>query len=428
MSPAGEKPAGGRPAVEVLTIGEELLLGETVDTNAAWLGRTLAAAGVRVVRRSSVGDEGAAIRAAVAEALARTGTVICSGGLGPTSDDVTKRAVAELFGRTLKLDEAVLHEVTERFRRRGFVLPESSRGQAEVPEGAHIFANARGTAPGLALEDEDGHVAILLPGVPHELRGLVQDQVLDYVRGRFQGVDRPIEHRMVRSTGLTESETFERAQPVLDSLAPLTVAFLPGPDGVDLRVTSWGDLADARQALAAAAERLAERLGHAAYTTENVSLADVVGEMLRRRSLSLAVAESCTGGLLGKRLTDRPGASDFFLGGVISYADAAKVRLLDVSADTLAREGAVSRASALEMAEGVRRRFGADAAIAITGIAGPSGGSAAKPVGTVWLAASVRDDVVARQRLFGGSRDEIRQRAAQAALDLLRRRLQETAR
>lgn len=418
----------GAAAIELVTIGEELLLGETVDTNGAWLGRSLAAAGWRVRRRTSVGDDGAAIRAAVAEALERTRTVLCTGGLGPTADDVTKRAVAALFGRELRLDDALLREVQSHFTRRGLAPPESNRTQAEVPEGARILQNRRGTAPGLVLEDEAGRAVVLLPGVPHELRGLIRDQVLDYLRGRLERPAEPILHRVVRTFGLPESEVAERVNPVLASLAPLSVAFLPGPDGVDLRLTSWGDRseADARLALAEGAERLAERLGAAnVYATENQSLADILGEALRQRGLTLATAESCTAGWLGKRLTDRAGASDYFVGGIIAYANAVKSKVLGVSAGTLDTEGAVSETTALEMARGARTACGADVAVSITGIAGPGGGTEAKPVGTVWVAVADARGAVARRHLLHGNRDGVRERATQAALILLRDRLHE---
>ena len=230
------------PALEIVTIGDELLLGETVDHNSAWLGRRLAAEGIRVARRATVGDDEDAIAAAVREALDRTGTVLCTGGLGPTPDDLTRPAVARLFGRRLLLDPALLEALRARFRARGLEMPEINRTQAEVPEGATIFPNPYGTAPGLALQDERGRLAILLPGVPRELHAIVAQHVIPFLRARWPMRSRPIRHRVLRTTGIPESALAERIAPLLPQLAPLRVAFLPDPTGVDLRITSWGEL------------------------------------------------------------------------------------------------------------------------------------------------------------------------------------------
>ncbi len=410
------------PVLELVTIGNELLLGETVDTNGAWLGRRLAELGLRVVRRVTVGDDDAAIREAVGEALDRTGVVVCSGGLGPTSDDRTKPVVAGLFGRRLVSDPAILATVRSRFERRGLSMPESSRGQADVPEGGLVLPNPRGTAPGLVLDDEDGRFVILLPGVPAELRGLVDEQVMPLLAARMS-LSGPVLHRSVRTFGLTESGVAERVEGIVAELAPLTVAFLPSESGVDLRVTSWGSLdrQAAERALARAAGRLAAALGHAVYSDRGRDLAEVVHERLVARRLRLAVAESCTAGMLAARLTDAPGASAFLLGGAIAYADEAKVRLLDVNPRTLREHGAVSEETALEMAIGARASLDADLAVAITGIAGPDGGTAEKPVGTVWVGAVSADARLSRLLRLAGERSGIRARSVQGALQLLLR-------
>lgn len=417
------------PELEIVTIGDELLLGETVDSNSAWLGRRLAAEGIRVSRRASVGDDDGAIRSAVGEALERTGTVVCTGGLGPTRDDRTREAVAGLFGRALRLDEGVLAAIRDRFASRGLEMPAVNRRQAEVPDGARVFANPRGTAPGLALEDAAGRLVVLLPGVPFELRALVEEQVLPFLMLRWVRRGRPIRHRVLRTTGIAESVLAERVEDLLDGVAPLRVAFLPAPVGVDLRLTSWGGLteAEAEAALNAAEAKLSERLAPYAYGRDDEDLADAVGRFLTERGLTLAVAESCTGGLIGKRVTDRPGASVFFLGGVIAYDDAVKLRLLGVPRAVLTSYGAVSRETVIAMADGVRALAGADTAVAVTGIAGPGGATPEKPVGTVWIAAAAGEDTEARRHLFPGDREEIRDRAAQAALALLWERLRRGA-
>ena len=412
--------------LEVVTVGTELLLGFTVDTNAAELGRALAAAGIEVVRRTTVADRPDAIRAAVADALQRTGVVVTTGGLGPTRDDVTKRVVAELCGKPLVLDPAVLSAIEARFKQLGrWPMPESNRSQAEVPEGATVLPNPRGTAPGLWLEDERGRLVVLLPGVPSEMRGLLAEQVLPRLAQR-DGADRPrvVLSRTLRTTGVAESSLAERIGRLDEEVAPLTLAYLPSPDGVDLRLTAWGlELGEAEARLAAAMRRLRAILGEDCYGEDATDLAAVVLEALRRGRHRLGVAESCTGGLLAQRVTAVPGASDTFVGGVVAYADVMKTAALKVPLEILQAHGAVSEETVRAMAVGAQRLFSADCTVAVTGIAGPTGGTPDKPVGTVWLAVAVDTKLRALKRLFPGDRDEVRRRSAQAALDLLRRAL-----
>jgi len=405
--------------LEVVTIGTELVLGLTLDTNAADLGRALAAAGAEIVRHVSVPDRPADIRAAVAEALDRSGFVIVTGGLGPTRDDMTKTEVAALFGKPLRLDEAVLKSLEARFRRLGRPMPAVNRTQAEVPEGAIVLPNPRGTAPGLWLEDSRGRVAVLLPGVPSEMRGLLVDEVLPRVAQRV-GTRRVVLSRTLRTTGVPESALAERIGAVEGDIAPLTLAYIPSLAGVDLRLTAWSLPPDeAERRLAEAGAGLRTRLDDHCYGENEADLAAVVLDLLRGKRL--AVGESCTGGLIAGRITAVPGASDVFVGGVVAYANGVKTDLLEVPAATLETHGAVSEEAVRAMAEGVQRRFAADAGLAVTGIAGPGGGTPEKPVGTVWLAARLGSTTRAVKRVFPGDRGEIRGRAAQAALDLLRR-------
>src|SRR2546425_9834610 len=408
--------------LEVVTIGTELLLGQILDTNAAELGRGLAAAGVEVVRRSSVAARPEAIRAAVADALERTGFVITTGGLGPTRDDMTKREVAALFGKALQQDAAVLRSLEERFRRLGRPMPAVNRTQAEVPEGATVLPNPRGTAPGLWVEDSRGRVVVMLPGVPSEMRGLLAEEVLPRLAQRNPGT--VVRSRSVRTTGIAESALAERVGAIEEEIAPLTLAYLPSVEGVELRVTAWGLRADdAERRLAAATTQLRDRAGEHFYGEDGTDLAAVVLNQLRARKARLVVAESCTGGLVSGRITAVPGASDVFIGGVVAYDNVVKSGMLDVPPELLEQHGAVSEAVVRAMAEGVQRQFAVDAAIAVTGIAGPTGGTPEKPVGTVWTAARYGSDTLPLKRIFPGDRGEIRARAAQAALDLLRRLL-----
>ncbi|HEU5304273.1 MAG TPA: competence/damage-inducible protein A [Gemmatimonadales bacterium] len=404
-----------------MTIGTELLLGLTLDTNGAEIARSLAARGVRVTRRTSVADRADEIRGAVAEALKRTGAVLTTGGLGPTRDDISKKAVADLFGAPLEFDESVWASLLERFARLERKPAESNRSQAEVPRGATVLRNRWGTAPGLWLEGPLG-LAIMLPGVPLEMRRLLEHEVLPRLMTRAGEV--VIRSLLVRTSGVPESTLAERIGSLETEIAPLTLAYLPGLEGVDLRLSAWGlEPEEADRRLRAAADLLRVRAGDAVYGEGDCDLAALVLQEARRQGTRLAVAESCTGGLVGARLTEIPGSSDVFLGGVIAYDNALKVQLLGVPEALLAEHGAVSEPVARAMAEGTARRFGVEGAVSVTGVAGPSGGSAEKPVGTVWVGCSLKGKVETRRSLFPGTRHEIRARAAQAALFALYRRL-----
>ena len=407
--------------IELVTIGTELLLGMTVDTNGAEISRALAAQGLRVTRRTSVADRGNEIRNVVSEALQRTGAVLTTGGLGPTSDDITKKVVAELFSAPLEFDETIWAGLLDRFARLERKPAESNRGQAEVPRGATVLKNRWGTAPGLWLEGAPGLV-IMLPGVPLEMRRLLEHEVMPRLASR--GTGSVIRSLQVRTSGIPESSLAERMGDVEQEIAPLTLAYLPGLEGVDLRLSAW-DLApnDAEQRLRSAAELLRMRGAENVYAEGERDLAALVLDAARSQGLRLAVAESCTGGLLGARLTEIPGSSDVFAGGVIAYDNTVKVELLDVPETLLAEHGAVSESVARAMAEGAARRFGVPAAISVTGVAGPGGGTPEKPIGTVWIGCFFNGSVEARRSLFPGSRHEVRARAAQAALFLLYRRL-----
>jgi nicotinamide-nucleotide amidase len=413
--------------LEIVTIGTELLLGFTIDTNAAHLARALASVGARVVRKTTVADRGEEIEEAVRAALTRTGFVITTGGLGPTRDDVTKQAVARIFGRQLKLEVSYLAELEERFARLGRKpMPQANRSQAEIPEGALILPNRWGTAPGLWLEGEPG-TAVLLPGVPREMQGLLEHEVLPRLEARLSRSETSptvIRSRTLRTTGIPEAALADRIGNLEDELAPVTLAYLPGIEGVDLRLTAWNlPPEEADQVLERGVHLLRPRLGVYLYGEDREDLARVVLSLLGERSMKLAVAESCTGGLVGGRITAIPGSSTVFLGGVIAYSDEAKVRDLEVPRELISTHGAVSEPVALAMARGAAARFGAGATLAITGIAGPGGGTPEKPVGTVWLAACLDGKERTQKLTLSGERDEIRRRSAQAALNLLRKML-----
>ncbi len=417
---------GRRSRAAIVSVGDELLWGETVDTNAAWLGRMLAARGIPVVRRWTVGDEESEIREALRAALESAELVLVTGGLGPTPDDRTKEAVASHLGRSIVPDEAARVQVEARFRAAGLdEVPPLSTGQSEIPEGARVLRNPEGTAPGLLLVDE-GRLVALFPGVPSELRAIVEGDfaaVLDGV------ADEPVHHRLVHTTGIFETRLAEALEPAIVGLpeavrVAVSVAYLPDLLGVDLRLTvRGGDAVTARRLLDAWLEGTAPVLERWRFESDGGDLAEAVVERLRGAEATLAVAESCTGGLVGKRITDVPGASDVFLGGIIAYADEAKVEHVGVPVEELERHGAVSEVVARRLAEGAARRFGARIGVGVTGVAGPGGGSPEKPVGTVWIAVSLDGAVEAELGRYPGDRASVRARSAQAALAAVHWRL-----
>lgn len=414
-----------RAAVEVVTIGDELLLGFTIDTNAAHLARALASIGMHIVRRSTCGDEASEIAAAVREALDRTGAVITTGGLGPTSDDLTKQSIAAIFGREMVVDDEHLRWMEERWVKRfNRPLPATNRNQAMIPAGAEKLGNNHGSAPGIWLEDGDGRWVAMLPGVPREMRGMLADTLLPRLQVHLRS-DLVVRSCTLRTVGIAESLLADH----IDSMdgGPLqgvALAYLPSIAGVDLRLTVRDIPSDeADRLLSAAATRLRAAVGEWIYGENEEDLAALVLDLCRARGLTVAVAESCTGGLLGARLTAIPGSSDVVRGGVIAYANDVKTGLLGVEESTLREHGAVSEEVARHMATAIRGVAKANVGMAITGVAGPGGGTAEKPVGTVWIAVDVEGKVEARLLRMWGDRDEVRQRSAQWTMELLRKSL-----
>ena len=408
--------------IELITIGDELLLGFTVDTNAAHVARQLADIGVEIDRRTTVGDVRAEIARVVRNALDRVGAVITTGGLGPTNDDLTSSTIAELFGRKMVFDEEHWAWMAERWQSRfGREIPEANRQQAMVPEGAVKLRNHHGSAPGIWLEDERGRWVAMLPGVPREMRGMLADTLMPMLRGRVDG-DRVVRSRTLRTTGLAESLIADRINGIAEGVPGVTLAYLPNVAGVDLRATAHDvPSAEADRRLDHAAETLNAAFPDAIYGEGDADLAAVVLDACRTRGLTIGVGESCTGGMLGERLTAVAGASDVFMGGVIAYANAIKSGLLGVPAGMIREHGAVSEQVARAMASGARDRTGAEIGVGVTGIAGPDGGTPDKPVGTVWIVVDFAGEVSAVLLKLWGDRQEIRERAAQAALNLVRK-------
>lgn len=410
--------------VALLSTGDELVTGRTVDTNANFIADRLAAIGLEVVEIFVVGDYPDRIRRAWEQALAQADVVISTGGLGPTADDLTTETVAALTGRPLHQDDAVADHIRQMFAAMGRVMPENNLRQARFPEGATVIANALGTAPGfrLALE-RDGRTRhlVVLPGVPREMKPMLEQSVIPWLQAERGGGDE-FASRVFQTFGLSESALDEM---VAACIRPdeARIAFRAAFPQISVRLTVQDEPGRAAARLEALAARLRAHVGDYIYGEGDTKMEAVVGGLLAERGLTLALAESCTGGLVGSRITDVPGSSRYLCGGVVAYANEAKQAQLGVAAATLAQHGAVSEETATEMALGARRLFGADLGLAVTGIAGPDGGTADKPVGTVCFALAAADGVVSRRYKLWGTRDWVKILSSQVALDWVRRHL-----
>ncbi len=413
---------GFLPPAAVVGVGDELLLGHTLNTNGSWLGQELSLLGFEVVRHEVVGDTKAEIQGALLRGAQAAEVVVVTGGLGPTPDDLTRTAVSEHLNAPLEESPELVEWLTERFRARGFQeLPANNRAMALIPSGAEAFPNPVGAAPGLMLELTSGGICILLPGIPAEMRGVFAESVRPFLKRRFGHRLLPVSHRTIHTTGIPESLLAQEIEALLPrDLGPVSLAFLPDKGGVRIRLTAKGvEVGEAESRFDALEKRFESLLRPYRFSAESGDLAEALGSALEGFGATLATAESCTAGLISKRITDWPGSSRYFLGGLVAYSDEAKTRFLGVRREVLMKEGAVSREVAEEMAKGAVHRFGTSAGIGVTGIAGPGGGSVEKPVGTVWYAAALDGRVTSRKDRFLGSRDAVRERAAQAAMALL---------
>jgi len=409
----------------ILSIGNELLIGDTVNTNASWVGRFLTEQGFRVQQVRTISDEPDAIRNAVSQCLGSSDLVISTGGLGPTHDDITKRVVADLFGLKLVSDERVLEAVRRRAEERGLVFTPARREQAMVPEGCLAIPNPKGTAPGMWIERE-GRALVLLPGVPYEMRALMEGGVYEQICKQFPQREVYATHYL-KTAGVAESTLSDEV--IGDLQGWLSngngVAYLPSPSGVMLRVSRSGESSrEAEEELRPLVNFIRQKAGGLIYGEgRDASLSEALGQVLRNQVLSIAVAESCTGGLVSDTLTDIPGSSDYVKGGITAYSNEAKQDLLGVPKDLLDRHGAVSGEVALKMAEGVANRLGAEIGISATGIAGPSGGTVEKPVGLVWTGFWIRGDHFALKSQFGDDRRLNKIRTTTLMLETVRRNL-----
>lgn len=406
---------------EIISVGTEHLLGQITDTNAPYLCAVLAGLGIAMHFRSTVGDNTRRVQDVFLQALQRADLILSTGGLGPTDDDLTVAAVAEVLGLPLDRNEEAWAHIQEFFRKRNRPMTSQQEKQALLPRGARMIPNSRGSAPGVIVE-HGGTTLIFVPGVPREMKGMTEDYVIPYLRARGLAGTEVIRSRVLRITGLGESAVEDKVRDLMRASLNPTIAPYAHTGECHLRITARGTDAEVERLLDEMQKTVSLRLGNTIYAVGEVALEAVVADALGRGKVSIAVAESCTGGLLGHRLTRTPGASAYLDGGVIAYSNAAKHRWLGVPEDLLARHGAVSAEAARALAEAVRAQAHTNLGVATTGIAGPSGGTLEKPVGLVYIALAHAEGTEVREMRFGTEpgREGIKYLASQAALDMIR--------
>lgn len=407
-------------SVETIAVGTELLLGQLVDTNTPYIAQALAAAGVDVYATHAVGDNRQRIAAAIRAALDRADGVVTTGGLGPTVDDLTKEAVGDALGVEAELHEPSLVAMQERFARLGFEMRENNRKQAIMPKGAVVLSNPNGSAPGFIAFRADGKFVASMPGVPREMKPMLAEQLIPWLRERFH-LHAAIHTRILHTIGIAESEIDHRIDELFRTYENPKIAVLAHDYRCDVKIMAKAESdEEARRLIAPVEHEITQRLHGHIFGVDDQTLAGAIHVLLQRTHRTVSVAESCTGGAVSAALTAIPGSSKSFVGGVVAYENAIKVTALGVREETLARYGAVSEETVLEMAEGMRARFGSDFAIATTGIAGPTGGTPEKPVGLVWLGFAGPDGARALKRQMpDGDRASIQLRATIASLALL---------
>jgi nicotinamide-nucleotide amidase len=403
---------------EIIAVGSELLTPDRVDTNSLFLTEELNKLGIEVLRKTIVGDNRELLAEAFRDALNRVPVVIASGGLGPTEDDLTRETVAQLLGRRLQRNDAVVRAIEARFRSFKREMPAVNLRQAMVPEGAEVLENPRGTAPGLWLEDK-GRMVALLPGPPRELKPLFMEQVKPRLQRQASAIR--MFHRELRITGLGESHVEERIRPIYTRYQQVNTTILAAPGEVQVHLRRWSDdPVEANATLDEIVRGFELALGDRIFAHAATPLEEVVAQLLIDHRATIAAAESCTGGLLAERLTRIPGSSNYFLGGAVCYSNELKTAWADVPSEMIAAKGAVSSEVAIAMAEGIRRRVGSTLGVGITGIAGPGGGSEEKPVGTVHVAVAAPSGTRERLIHLPGDREAIRFYASQIGLDMVR--------
>lgn len=407
---------------EIITIGDELLIGQVVDTNSAWMATQLNAIGIDVRQITSISDSRQHILHTLTEAGSRADVILISGGLGPTRDDITKQTLCEYFDTSLVMNNEALADITSFFERRGIAMTDLNRRQAELPASCTPIKNPVGTARGMWFE-KSNTIYVSMPGVPFEMKTIMSDYVLPTLRQRVPGT--AVVHRTILTTGLGESFLADRISRWEDSLPGyIKLAYLPQPGIVRLRLTGRGTNETLlKKEVDDLAEKLYTLIPKLIFGEGDETLESVVGKLLLARTHTLSTAESCTGGAIAQKITSVPGSSSYFKGSVVAYANEIKQQILCVDGETLSNAGAVSEEVVRQMAEGARKLLGTDWAVSVSGIAGPDGGSPEKPVGTVWIAVAGADGTTAAKFLFGDNRERNIIRASIAALNMLRLRI-----
>lgn len=406
---------------EIITIGDELLIGQVIDTNSAWMAEQLNLVGVRVHQITSISDNEQHILTTLDEASGRAQLILITGGLGPTKDDITKQTLCKYFDTPMVFSEDALKNIERLFSARGMPITGLNRLQAMVPESCTVIPNPNGTAPCMWFE-KNGCIYVSMPGVPFEMKAIMEEEIIPRLMIKLNQV---IIHRTILTEGVGESFLAAQIEPWENALpACIKLAYLPQPGIVRLRLTAYGtDRAFLQQAVQKAEKELHAYAGKYIFGYDNDTLESVVGQLLRDKKATLCTAESCTGGNIAQLITSIAGSSDYFKGSVVAYANEIKEQLLDVPQQTILQYGAVSEQTVLAMAEGACRRFSADYSIAVSGIAGPGGGTDEKPVGTTWIAIATPTQTIARKFLFGDHRGRNIRRASVAALNMLRSQL-----
>ena len=410
---------------ELLTIGDEILYGQIVDTNSQWMSVELDKVGIKVIRKTTVGDQEDEILTAFAEAEKRADIVLITGGLGPTSDDITKPCLIKYFNCQLAMHEEALAEVTEFFKSRGRELSEVNRQQAALPTCCEKITNALGTAPGMWFDRGD-KVFVSMPGVPFEMKTMMSNIIIPKLQKKFRTP--VIHHKVIRTVGIGESILAEKISAWEKALPEhVKLAYLPNLGEVKLRITSFGnDLQKLQAETEELTAKLVERAGEFIYSFKDESLEEVIGNILREKKLTLAIAESCTGGYLSHLITSVPGSSEYFQGSVIPYSYEIKMQQLGVKSETLAKHGAVSEETISEMAELVRKKFNTSIGVATSGVAGPGGATPEKPVGTVWIAFSDGTRIITKKMQLSKDRMLNIRMASVGVLNLIRLSLKNT--
>ena len=409
---------------KIISIGDEILIGQIVNTNAAFLGDRLFSIGIPVAKTVVISDEEAELLSEFEDSFQNYDVTIITGGLGPTHDDITKPVLLKFFKDEFVRDEKVLAHVRNIFNSRNINMPKVNEDQALVPKNSKVIWNANGTAPGIWIE-KDKKIFIALPGVPFEMRSMIENEILPELKKRFSsGSGKVYLQRTLLTTGLGESSLNEMIGNVKEIIGESKLAFLPSATGVRLRINTEGkNEKEAAEKMNIIEDKLRSKINNLIYGSDKEELEKVIGDILTERKQTLSIAESCTGGMISSKIVSIPGSSNYYEGGVCVYSNIEKIKILNIKEETLKKYGAVSEATAMEMAEGVRRLMGTDFSLSTTGIAGPSGGTDQKPVGLVWIGFSGKEKTYAVSFNFGNNREINIQRASHRALEILRREL-----